>query len=329
MPKKRTNESNDDRKQVTQSFSEGKIKTTIKASKDAEGKPWGVFAQTENVHTKDFSKHHKGVWIPANAFQRWFNKFKRIISNIFENFYGEKLIFSEDDIEKEKKKIETLQDELEQQRTKYKEMEQVYLRQQEKVKLAEETKEELSHYETILNKFIADVDDSVKEDKNIEGGVRTDLEKNRWILGLDCEIKATNKDVDPKSEIDLHIISELGEEKVFELKSPNKKLFVDKKDTYLRISPELSEAISQIVNYLRKTDIYSQINEQGNYKVYKGKGIILMGKNLNQEEQKFKKDLNFHLRPHIQIVTFDELIESAKREVAIIKEARKNKPVSN
>ncbi|HOH04393.1 MAG TPA: DUF4263 domain-containing protein, partial [Candidatus Pacearchaeota archaeon] len=91
----------------------------------------------------------------------------------------------------------------------------------------------------------------------------------------------------------------------------------------------LSEAISQIVNYLRKTDIYSQINEQGNYKVYKGKGIILMGKNLNQEEQKFKKDLNFHLRPHIQIVTFDELIESAKREVAIIKEARKNKPVSN
>ena len=84
-------------------------------------------------------------------------------------------------------------------------------------------------------------------------------------MGLDCQIKATNKDIDPNSEIDLHIISDLGEEKVFEIKSPNKKLFVNKKDTYLRISPDLSEAISQIVNYLRKTDIYSQINEKGNY----------------------------------------------------------------
>jgi len=231
MTKKKTNE---DKKQITLSFDEGKIKTTIKASKDEEGKPWGVFAQTENMHTEKFSKHHKGVWIPTSAFQRWFNKFKRAISSIFKNFYGEKIIFSEEDIEKEKKKIESLQDELEQQRTKYKEIEQIYVKQQEKVKLATETKEELSHYETILNKFTKDINKAVQENKNIENNIRVDLQNNRWILGLDCEIKATNKDIDPKSEIDLHIISELGEEKVFEIKSPNKKLFVNKKDTYLR-----------------------------------------------------------------------------------------------
>jgi len=321
----KNNKTDDEKKQITKSFSEGKIKTTIKASKDDEGKPWGVFAQTENVHTEKYSKHHKGVWVPANAFLRWFNKFKRIISNIFENFYGEKLVFSEDDVKREKNKIETLQEELDQQRTKYKEMEQVYLKQQEKIKLAEETKEEASYYENILDKFNKDVEDSISNNKNIENDVRKELKENRWILGLDCEIKATNKDIDPKSEIDLHIISELGEEKVFEIKSPNKKLFVDKNDTYLRISLELSEAISQLVNYLRKTDIYSQINEKGNYKIYKGKGIILMDKNLNQEEQKFRKDLNFHLRPHIQIITFDELISNAKNEIAIIKEAKKKK----
>ena len=40
---------------------------------------------------------------------------------------------------------------------------------------------------------------------------------------------------------------------------------------------------------------------------------------LSKEEKNMLNNLNYHLRPHILIVTYDELINNASKEISLIR----------
>ncbi|OIO62261.1 hypothetical protein COT48_03340 [Candidatus Woesearchaeota archaeon CG08_land_8_20_14_0_20_47_9] len=57
---------------------------------------------------------------------------------------------------------------------------------------------------------------------------------------------------------------------------------------------------------------------EGTYGIQKASGVIVIGYNLEDAEKEMVTELNFHLRPHIQIITFNELIENIKQELEVI-----------
>jgi hypothetical protein len=69
---------------------------------------------------------------------------------------------------------------------------------------------------------------------------------------------------------------------------------------------------------MRKTDVYSASKMEGTYGIQKASGVFIIGYKLEDAEKEMLTELNFHLRPHVQIVTFDELIENIKQELEVI-----------
>ena len=51
----------------------------------------------------------------------------------------------------------------------------------------------------------------------------------------------------------------------------------------------------------------------------KATGYILMGYQLDDEEKLMLKEMNFHLYPHIQVMTYDDLQKNIQSELEIIK----------
>jgi hypothetical protein len=70
---------------------------------------------------------------------------------------------------------------------------------------------------------------------------------------------------------------------------------------------------------MKKTDIYSNIEEAGTYKISKPAGVVVTGFNLTKDEERLLSHWNFHLRPHIRIVTYNDLIQSAHRNLESVK----------
>ena len=170
----------------------------------------------------------------------------------------------------------------------------------------------------------ANKDDSSKNDELKEKEVKQKIKENRWFLGLECEIGATEKQVDIQTAIDLHILTDFNQDKVFEFKSPNLQPFYRKSDTTrLYIKSELGEAMHQLIIYLRKTNLYSSSKEEGVYGIRGPSGYVVMGYKINQAQQDSLKDWNFHLRPHILLLTYDDVIVHAKRQLENIKSVRK------
>ena len=306
-------------------FEEGSYKSKISSEKNTQGYE-GI--RVQSASTKPYFKTHKpGIWIPNRInLSAWFKWFSQTVKKFTYKIWGKQI----EDISKEvsiyKDKIESLNNELVEAKIKLKDAEERLSKQQIELNLAKEVIDKIEDYESKLTEFENEVKRISSNTNREEHLIKTKLKESKWILGIDCEVKASEKTIDPQLAVDLHIKTEIGEDKVFEFKSPNINPFFKKKeDSRLYISDELSQGINQLILYLRRTDLYSGLTEEGTYKIQAPSGVVVMGYNLSDEEKRLLRNWNFQLRPHIKIVTFDEIIENGKRQLQNIKHARKNK----
>jgi len=326
--KKRTNDfyKSEHIKEIkSDSFEEGTYKSKISSEKNTQGYE-GI--RVQSASTKPYFKTHKsGFWIPNRInLSEWFKWFSKTVKGFAYKIWGKQIEDVSEEVSIYKEKVELLNNELVEAKIKLKDAEERLSKQQIEITLAKEVIDKIEDYESKLTEFENEVKRISKGTKREEHLVKTKLKESKWILGIDCEVKASEKAVDPQLAVDLHIKTEIGEDKVFEFKSPNLNPFFKKKDdSRLYISDELAQGINQLILYLRRTDLYSGLSEEGTYKIQAPSGIIVMGYNISDGEQRLIKNWNFQLRPHIKIVTFNELIENGKRQLQNIKYARENK----
>jgi hypothetical protein len=304
-------------------FLEGNTETSVKLRKLKDGDKSGIAINTGTKHTDKYTDWRGGTWLPSTIdASSWIDKLKLALHILFGKWYGRKVIVSENDLEIQRRKLGALQQQLLQEASRMQEMQGDFLELQVKKELAKEAKSNRGEYATKLDAFEKEIINSSIKNLNAEEDVKRFIKENRWIMGLDCEVRAKNKDVDNQAEIDLHVITSFGQNKVVEAKSPNKKPFYRKKEgSRLTIAPELTEALSEIITYMRKTDFYSNLLEEGTQKIPKPSGIIVMGYELSKEEEQLLHDLNYHLAPHVRIITYKMLIENAKKEISLLDNA--------
>lgn len=242
---------------------------------------------------------------------------------------GIKSIKSEEEINNYESRIDELTKELVYTKEK---LETAIARQKEQeitLNLARELKNNLINYKTEFKEFKNLIYSSISSNIGKEEEIKNKIKNNPWILGLECQVEAKNKNVDTQTQIDLHVITRFGESRIFEVKSPNIKPFKRKDNDSKRrlvLSQELSDGLSELILYMKRTNAYSEQKNEGNYGITKASGVILIGNEPDQAEKEMLNELNFHLKPHIQIVTYNELINNANRELSMIEKVGEEKP---
>lgn len=277
-----------------------------------------------------FNEHQYGIWLPRGlnltVWVKWIIFSIKKYSKKFWNVEVDvNLLEEEASIYKEQ--VKTLEEELEKTKFKLKDTEELLRIEKEDRERAQKLISKIEEYEKELSEFITLLDDSSENDELKEKEVKKKIKENRWFLGLECEIGATEKPVDVQTAIDLHIMTDFNQDKIFEFKSPNLKPFYRKgEDTRLYIKTELGEAIHQLIIYLRKTNLYSYSTEEGTYGIRGPSGYVVIGYKIDQTQQDAIKDWNFHLRPHILLLTYDDVVIRAKRQLENIRSVRKVTP---
>ena len=306
-------------------FKEGEVSTKVRLTQHKGGEPAGVFINTHRKFSEKYTKEHKGVWLPYGTnIINWLRKLGTALQRLFKRQYGEDLLMSHSQIEEQEDKIKDLEKTLFEEKQRTEMMKAEYENYSAKLSLAKEVINNLESYENVLKDFKEFVKNSIIKNIDVEEEIKRKIKSNRWLVGLDCEVRAKNINVDNQTEIDLHIINQFGQDRIIEVKSPNKKLFKRKKEgSRLGISLELSNALSEIIVYMDKVSFYSKIEEEGTLKMSKPAGMILMDGGLSKEERNMLNNLNYHLIPHILIVTYDELINNASKEISIIRGVKK------
>jgi len=265
-------------------------------------------------------EHGPGIWIPKSIdLRKWFLWFKENFYKIVNSIWR-KGIDLKVELEKREEEIEQLKKELELTRKELEKKQQERDRLELELKLAREVIDKVDDYKRSLDSFIEMVETSVKEDRNIEHEIKSFLKENKWILGLDCEVRASEKSIDPSYRIDMHIETDIGQHKIFEFKSPNKKIF---RRNLTSITEEVSRGLHQLIMYLRHADVYSYWRSSSLYGVQAPLGVLLIGYNLTEPEKTMLEEWNRHLRPHIRIITYDSVISSAKRTLSHITQIKK------
>ncbi len=287
-----------------------------------EGKTEGIAVKTAKKYG-DKKQWRRSFWLQkdqkVDEILDWlFGSVKKL----FSKFWGKEIITPRE-IEASRKLIEDLRTQLKKRESELEELKNKYDLQQKELSLAQELIEMYDDYEKTLNQFEEKIKTSVKNNKRIEEWIKTEIKSHRWILGLDCEVKAKNKDVDAQTEIDLHIETNFGEERIIEIKSPNLPLFDGKENKRWNLSRDLANGLSEIIEYLQRTQSYTLIRQRGTYAIDKPIGRIIVGYELNDDQKKLLNDWNFHLSPIIKIITFKDLIQNARKELELIKLARK------
>lgn len=240
------------------------------------------------------------------------------IKNFFSRYWGKKGVTIEE-LKQAKKSVKALRKQLRDEEGKYENLQKELKAQKLELQLAYKVIDNISTYKTTLRIFESKIKESVKHDKHIEEWVKNEIKKNRWILGLDCEVKAKNQSIDIDTAIDLHIITNYGEQRIIEVKSPNLPIFkVRKTGGRMDITSTVKTGLSELIEYMRRTDINSGLKRRGVYGIQKPIGRLLIGYKLSSAEEEMLNDWNFHLAPYIKIITFKELIISAKKEIALI-----------
>jgi len=266
----------------------------------------------------------KTIWIDDELdLPSWLNWFIKTIKKSYLSLFGKNIQTTiDEDVEYYKSKKEELSTRLANLQIKLEEAEKREKEYKETLELAKETKLKYKKdFKKIFEEFWKEIENSKNENKGKEEEIKKIINKEPWLLGLECLVEAKNQNIDIQTEIDLHIKTKFNQDLIFEIKSPNKNPFQrkgNKENTRLIFSQELSEALSEIIYYLRRTDIYSEKAGEGVYGIQKAEGFILIGLRLNEEEKRVLKELNFHLYPHITIITYDNLKEKIKRELSIL-----------
>ncbi len=243
------------------------------------------------------------------------------ISSYFRKYWNRDVTLQQ--LEKSQKEVDVLKNELIKRGGEHEELKRKFSEQEKDLKLAQEVIKNAQNYKTKLDEFEKKIEESVINKKNIEEWVKEEIKNNRWLLGLDCEVKAKNKNIDIETEVDIHVETNFGEQRIIEAKSPNLRVFYSKskKGGRLNISKEVSVALSEIIEYMRRTDVNSGLRTKGVYGIQKPIGRVLVGYELTSQEKEVLNDWNFYLAPYIKIVTYKELINSARKEINLIKAA--------
>jgi len=245
------------------------------------------------------------------------------ISSYFKKFWNKEVTLEE--LKKTEKEVGIIKDQLVKKGNEFDELKRKYDEQEKELNLTREVINNAGKYEAQLKNFQEKIEESVANNKNIEEWIKTEIKNNRWLLGLDCEVKAKNKDIDIETEIDLHIETNYGEQRIIEAKSPNTKIFYSnsKKRGRLNIYKDVAIGLSELIEYMRRADINSGLREKGVYSIQKPIGRVLVGYNLAKDEEEVLNDWNFYLAPYIKIITYKDLINSAKKEISLIKATEK------
>lgn len=288
------------------------IKATVLKTQDSEG----ISIKTKK---KTYWRENRSFYIQKDqAVGEILNWIFVTVKRFFAKFWNKEII-TESEIKASNKVVEDLRDKLRESEEENRKLKQAFTGQQQELELAKEAINNSNQYAKELDDFEKLVIEAVENNKNIEEKVKNELKAKRWILGLDCEVKAKNKDIDLATQIDLHIETNYGEQRIIEAKSPNIPLFTQKiEGGRLNLDSKISEGLSEIIEYMRRTDINSGLKRKGIYEIQKPIGRILAGYKLSQDEQEVLNDWNFYLGPYIKFITYKELISNAKKEIELI-----------
>jgi hypothetical protein len=265
----------------------------------------------------------KGIWITEKIdISGWLRWLIDTIKKLYYKAFKKRVEIEE--ISFWKTKVKELTEKLAEAQTRVKELEQKEEEKKKLYELAEKVIDQFQKYKEIFNKFVDLIEKSCKENLRVEEQIKNFIKENRWLLGLECEIEAKNKRIDASFQIDLHVVTKYNQNRIFELKSPNLKPFKIEGKRIL-ISKELAEGLSELIRYMKETDIYSRIKSSGTYGIHKPTGVIVIGFKLSEEEQHFLDTLNFFLYPHIQVITYQDLIENSKRELSLLEDIKSAK----
>ncbi len=270
----------------------------------------------------------KTIWIDEELdLPSWLNWFIRTIKTGYLKLFGKKAITPDEAKEFYQAKIDELTTQLAEAKNRLDEAEKKKADYEMKLAYAKKVESNLAEYKKTFGEFKKIVDDSIMADTGKEEEIKTKIKDNRWILGLECFVEAKNQTIDNQTQIDLHIKTKYDQDRIFEIKSPNVKLF-DKKEgkekRRLIISKTLADGLSELLLYLRRTDLHSDDKNKGSYGIQKASGYILMGMNLDSNEKEMITELNFHLYPHIQITTYNDLMKNTERELEIVEGLKSN-----
>lgn len=314
-------------------WNDGKEVTVMKAGKVLEGGKTvaeGV-SLTRGGISKDGREYPKvgKFWISSNMnVESWLNWLYLELRDLFHKLWGQEIKFDsvelgkkiellESEKEGKEKEIESLRCELEEYKTLGEDLEA-------KKELAKGIKEDSKELDKILKDFRENyILYSYKNDIRHEQQIKVFLEKNKWLLGIDCQFCKKNVPLDNQTQIDMHVVNSFGQNKIYEFKSPNLKPFLAKNGGRLHATPVLSEALDEIINYMKRTDLNAQLISEGGLKIIKPSGIIIIGYNLSSAEKDLLETWNFFLFPHIRIIPYDELLKQAEEEVKLISRAKK------
>lgn len=299
-------------------FSEG---TILKRKEDGKR---GISVRT-GKETQKYKNYNKGIWLDENTdVPGWMGWFIGTLKRLYFRLAGKELN-TEEHVKQKEKEVEVLQQQLLQTQQELAIAKQTDVERKQLIVFAQKAKEHAQSFKDGFAKFKSMIEESKTENKGKEEAIKDFIKKNPWLLGLECYVEAKNKDVDTQAEIDLHVITKYGQDRIFEIKSPNIKPFKRKDgnpEKRVIMSPELSEALSELVIYMRKTNVYSKLEREGVYGIQKAPGYILIGSGLDKAEEEMRKELNFHLSPNIQIITYDELLQNIGMEMSIIESAQ-------
>ena len=264
----------------------------------------------------------KTIWIDEDLdLPSWLKWFIETIKKGYVKLFGKKFIGIDGQSEYYKAKVEELTKALTESQLKLEEAQKNEQSYQQKIEYAKKVKDSFTEYKTIFNGFEKLILESKNNDRGKEEEIKKKIKAHHWLLGLECSVEAKNQDIDIQLEIDLHVKTKYNQDRIFELKSPNLSLFEKKgegKNRRLTLTKEISDGLAELILYLRKTDLYSDSHSKGTYGIQKASGVILAGYNLEEEHLELLKNVNFHVYPHICIVTYNDLLQNISEELEII-----------
>src|SRR3989338_452294 len=306
-------------------WEEGAFRSRISFARSSGGAE-GIKIRTAKK-TWGFNEHQWGIWLPKGLdLSAWLRWTILSIKKYSKAFWGTSIDIGilEEEADFYKQQASTLEKELAKTKTKLEDTEELLKIQKEDRERAQQLISKVEEYENELKELIALLDDSKLSDEAKETEVKLKIKNNRWVLGLECEIGAAEKQIDVQTAIDLHVVTDFSEDRIFEFKSPHLSPFKKKgEDTRLYITDALAEAMHQLIIYMRKTNLYSFSTEGGTYGIRGPSGYVVVGYKLDDEQKQAMKDWNFHLRPHIILLTYDDLVRRATIQLENIKHVRK------
>ena len=176
-----------------------------------------------------------------------------------------------------------------------------------------------------IPKFTEELDkfESLLSTAEKEEDIQKFLKEHIWILGAEYLYSQPIQNVsqfafeDSKFDFFLQRFDTFFD--IIEIKLPRTELFVGATDSNrtnvsraMPMSAKLGQAISQIIHYLEITTYKKDsLATEDKINVYKPRGIIIIGKTLNNQDRNRLKSVSSHL-VNIEILSYDMLYDKAK-----------------